>query len=120
LINPGDRATPAVVWCLPTGTPNILSSIEIPFVVEGTPNVFLETVKRLGELYDSFEEVVNLANEKFTTTSVILRLYEAYGGHSHEYSQARLPVSRHLPVLKAFTTNILEDKDEELYVLLSS
>jgi alpha-mannosidase len=87
--------------------------------VEGARNVFLETVKR-GE-YDSFEEVVNLGYDKnsATTTSVItviLRLYEAYGGHA----QARLLVSRHLPVLKAFTTNLLEDEDEELYVLPSS
>ena len=51
-----------------------------------------------------------------TTTSVILRLYEAYGGHA----QARILISRHLPVLKAFITNLLEDEDEELYVLHSS
>ena len=82
--------------------------------------MFLETVKR-GE-YDSFEGVVDLGSDKFggtttrTTTSVILRLYEAYGGHA----QARLLISRHLPVLKAFTTNLLEDEDEELYVLRSS
>ena len=50
------------------------------------------------------------------TTTVILRLYEAYGGHA----QARLLISCHLPVLKAITTNILEDEDEELYILRSS
>jgi alpha-mannosidase len=83
--------------------------------VEGARNVFLETVKR-GE-YDSFEEVVHLGHDKSatTTTSVILRLYEAYGGHAH----ARILISRHLPVLKAFTTDLLEDEDEELYVLRS-
>jgi len=80
--------------------------------VEGARNVFLETVKR-GE-YDSFEEVVDLGDDK--SASVILRLYEAYGGHA----QARLLVSSHLPVLIAFTTNLLEDEDEELYVLRSS
>ena len=86
--------------------------------MEGARNVFLETVKR-GE-YDSFEEVVDLGPDKSatttTTTTVILRLYEAYGGHA----QTRLLISQHLPVLKAFTTNILEDEDEELYVLRSS
>jgi alpha-mannosidase len=81
--------------------------------VEGARNVFLDTVKR-GE-DDSFEKAVNL-DDKSATTTVILRLYEAYGGHAH----ARLLISRHLPVVKAFTTNLLEDEDEELYVLRSS
>jgi alpha-mannosidase len=81
--------------------------------VEGARNVFLDTVKR-GE-YDSFGKAVNL-DDKSATTTVVLRLYEAYGGHAH----ARLLISRHLPVVKAFTTNLLEDEDEELYVLRSS
>jgi len=107
--------SPLRVRCLPAGTPDVLSSIESPIAVEGARNVFLETIKR-GE-YDSFEEIVNLGHDKSsTTTSVILRLYEAYGGHA----QARILISRHLPVLKAFTTNLLEDEDEELYVLRSS
>ena len=102
-----------VVRCLPAGTTDTLSSIQSPFVVEGARNVFLETVKR-GE-YDSFEETVNLDNKSVTTT-VILRLYEAFGGHA----QARLRVSGHLPILKAVTTNLMEDEDEELYILRSS
>jgi alpha-mannosidase len=77
--------------------------------VEGARNVFLETVKR-GE-DDLFEEAVNLDDKSATT--VILRLYEAYGGRA----QARLLISHHLPVLKAITINLLEDEDEELYVL---
>ena len=81
--------------------------------MEGARNVFLETVKR-GE-DDSFKEAVN-PDDKSVTTTVILRLYEAYGGHA----QARLLISPHLPVLKAITTNLLEDEDEELYVLRSS
>lgn len=81
--------------------------------MEGARNVFLETIKR-GE-DDSFEEVVDL-DDKSVTTTVILRLYEAYGGHA----QARLLISHHLPVIKAITTNLLEDEDEELYVLRSS
>ena len=84
--------------------------------MEGARNVFLETVKR-GE-YDSFEKTVDLGHDKSATTMtiVILRLYEAYGGHA----QARLLISRHIPVLKAFTTNLLEDEDKELYVLRPS
>jgi alpha-mannosidase len=91
----------------------MLSSIHSPFVIEGAHNVFIETVKR-GE-DDSFKEAVNLG-DKSVMTIVILRLYEAYGGHA----QARLLISHHLPVLKAITTNLLEDEDEELYVLRSS
>jgi len=105
--------SPLRVRCLPAGTTDMLSSIQSPFVVEGARNVFLETVKR-GE-YDSFEETVNLDNKSVTTT-VILRLYEAFGGHA----QARLRVSGHLPILKAVTTNLMEDEDEELYILRSS
>jgi len=84
-----------------------------PFVVEGARNVFLETVKR-GE-YDDFDEPANL-DDKDSTTTIVLRLYEAFGGHA----QAKLNISSHLPVLKAFTTNLLEDEDEELYLLRSS
>lgn len=80
--------------------------------MEGARNVFLETVKR-GE-DDSFKEAVDL-DDKSVTTTVILRLYEAYGGHA----QARLLISPHLPVLKAILTNLLEDENEELYVLRS-
>ena len=35
-----------IVRCLLSGKPDILSSIESPFVVEGARNVFIETVKR--------------------------------------------------------------------------
>ena len=53
----------------------MLSSIHSPFVLEGAHNVCLDTVKR-GE-YDSFEETVNL-EDKSVTTTVVLRLYEAF------------------------------------------
>jgi alpha-mannosidase len=102
-----------VVRCLAAGTPDTLSPIQPPFVVEGARNVFLETVKR-GE-HDSFEKAVDM-DDKSATTTVILRLYEAFGGHA----QARLLVSSHLPVLKAITTNLLEDEAEDLYILRSS
>jgi alpha-mannosidase len=99
-----------VVRVIPAGAQDLISSLKAPFVVEGARNVFLETVKR-GE-YDSFESPANL-DDKSTTTTIVLRLYEAFGGHA----QANLRISDHLPVVKAFTTNLLEDEDEELYIL---
>ncbi|KAF8182889.1 alpha-mannosidase [Pholiota molesta] len=78
--------------------------------LRGARNVILETIKR-GE-YDSFDAPVNL-DEKDSPTTIILRLYEAFGGHA----QAKLVISSHLPVVKAFTTNLLEDEDEDLYIL---
>jgi len=72
----------------------------LPFWLEGTPNVFLETIKR-GE--DDF-------GPKASGTTVILRMYEAYGGHG----SVKLRLGRHLPVKRAYVTNILEDTNGEL------
>jgi alpha-mannosidase len=44
--------------------------------------------------------------------TVILRLYEAFGGHG----KVQLNVARHIPVAKAFITNLLEDHEQELSV----
>lgn len=87
-----------------------MSPLKSPFVIEGARNVILETVKR-GE-YDSFDDPANFEHKDATST-VILRLYEAYGGHA----QVKLVISEHLPVLQAFTTNLLEDDAEGLYIL---
>jgi len=87
-----------------------MSAFKAPFVLEGARNVFLETVKR-GE-YDKFGEPVNFDIRECHVT-VVLRLYEAFGGHA----QVKLLISHHLPVVKAFTTNLMEDEDEELYIL---
>jgi alpha-mannosidase len=81
------------------------SAFKSPFVVEGAHNVFLETVK-LGE--DVHSSKSGKASTKHTT--VILRLYEAYGGHT----QARLRIASHIPVSQAFLTNFLEDETNEL------
>ncbi|KAF9558502.1 glycoside hydrolase family 38 protein [Agrocybe pediades] len=105
--------SPLRVRCLPPGAPDVTSSMRSPFVVEGAKNVFLETVKR-GE-YDDFDDPVDF-EDKDSTTTIVLRLYEAFGGHA----QAKLNISSRLPVLKAYTTNLLEDNDEELYLLRSS
>lgn len=88
-------------------------ALKSPFVLEGARNVFLETIKR-GE-YDTFDHCVNF-DDKDTTTTIILRLYEAFGGHA----QVKLVVSHQLPVVKAFKTNLLEEEEEELYILRDS
>ena len=74
------------------------------FALEGARNVFLETVKR-GEYDDYSAQSSNVA--------VVLRMYEAYGGHA----QATLRVGSHIPVARAYVTNLLEDETEELQLL---
>ena len=69
-------------------------------MIEGARNVFLETVKR-GE-DDDFDD-------DSARTTVVLRLYEAFGGHA----QAKLRIAGHLDVFKAYTTNLLEDVEED-------
>jgi alpha-mannosidase len=84
--------------------------LKSPFVVEGARNVFLETFKH-GE-YNSFDNSVNLEHKDATST-VILRLYEAYGGDA----QVKLVISDHLLVLQVLTTKLLADGIESLYIL---
>ncbi|KAH0833839.1 glycoside hydrolase family 38 protein [Lanmaoa asiatica] len=67
-----------------------------PFWLEGSPNVFLETIKR-GE-DDDFES-------KSASKTVILRLYEAFGGHG----RVQLRISPYVRVVDAYLTNLLED-----------
>ncbi|KIM65521.1 glycoside hydrolase family 38 protein [Scleroderma citrinum Foug A] len=76
-------------------------SAKVPFALTGTPNIFLETIKR-GE-DDDFETPGAIK-------TVILRLYEAFGGHG----SAKLRIAPHLCVLEAYTTNLLEDQKAEL------
>jgi alpha-mannosidase len=77
-----------------------------PFSVSGAPNVILETIKRSD-------------NEKFIggqdsdSSIVILRLYEALGGHA----TAQLRIAGNLQVSKATLTNLLEDDLETLEVI---
>jgi alpha-mannosidase len=70
----------------------------------------LETVKR-GE-YDSFDAPVNVDDDSDEST-IILRLFEAYGGHG----SVTLKVNRHIPVAKAYATNLLEDHTHDLELL---
>lgn len=69
-----------------------------PFYVAGAPNVVLETIKRSDD------------DDKHGTTSVILRLYETFGGHA----KAKLHISDKIVVKKASLVNLLEDELEEL------
>jgi alpha-mannosidase len=82
------------------------------FAVEGAANVFLETIKR-GE-DDNFTRHCDWEDAS-TTATVVLRLYEAFGGHA----RVQLRIARYLPVSKAYVTNLLEDNGEELNVVQS-
>ncbi|KAF9235409.1 glycoside hydrolase family 38 protein [Melanogaster broomeanus] len=72
-----------------------------PISLEGSPNVFLETIKR-GEDDDFAADG--------TTKTVVLRLYEAFGGHG----TVELQIAPHLHVVNAYATNLLEDHNAEL------
>ena len=78
----------------------------VPFSVHGAHNVFLETAKRGDD--DDFSSATSPS-----TTTVVLRLYEAYGGHA----QARLDIASDVHVVKAYLTNLLEDPNDEMTVM---
>lgn len=65
-----------------------------PFSIEGAPNVVLETIKRAED------------DPKKKLTRVVLRIFEAYGGHA----TATLRVASQLSVDRAYTTNLLEER----------
>ena len=65
-----------------------------PFSIEGAPNVVLETIKRAED------------DPKKKLTRVVLRIFEAYGGHA----TATLRIASQLTVDRAYTTNLLEEK----------
>lgn len=70
-----------------------------PFRLEGAHNVILETIKRAEDDVDPPKKT------KRTGSTVILRLYEAYGGHA----TTKLRIASHLEVKKAWIANLLED-----------
>jgi alpha-mannosidase len=72
---------------------------QAPFVVSGAHNVILETVKR-GD-----DDDVSGSGPK----TVVLRLYEAYGGHANVRLLLHTPVG----IKKAIITNLLEDDNED-------
>lgn len=75
-----------------------------PFMLSGARNVFLETIKRAED--DDFTK--SYAAKK----TVVLRLYEAFGGHAY----VKLTVGNGLVVSKATLANLLEDSAEELSI----
>jgi alpha-mannosidase len=75
-----------------------LGSHKSPFWIEGAPNVILETVKRAED------------DPRKKLTRVVLRIYEAYGGHA----RATLRIAKHLAISKAYICNLLEEKTSEL------
>ena len=72
---------------------------QAPFFVSGAHNVILETVKRGDDDDDSGSG----------PKSIVLRLYEAYGGHA----TVRVLISTSLGIEKAIITNLLEDDNED-------
>lgn len=80
------------------------------FGIHHAPNIFLETIKR-GE-YDDLEAS---ESDSESTTTVVARLYEAFGGHA----QATVVIGGQFSgrVIKAATTNLLEEEDEEVQIM---
>ncbi|PFH50184.1 glycoside hydrolase family 38 protein [Amanita thiersii Skay4041] len=132
--------------CVPIDEPfNSMVAPKFTFTLEGTKNVFLETIKR-GE-DDTFDSHVPVLIENpctetesvgsndsaettatFATTTtvtgngtpeppmtVILRLYEAYGGHG----KTRLKIAGHLApyVSNVYVTNMLEENETQVNVM---
>lgn len=70
-----------------------------PITVAGAHNVILETVKRGDD-----DDISGSGPQ-----TIVLRLYEAYGGHA----TVRVLISSSVDVEKAIITNLLEDDNEE-------
>lgn len=70
-----------------------------PFLVSGAHNVILETIKR-GDDDDVYGH---------GPKTVVLRLYEAYGGHA----TVRLFISDWIEIQNGSITNLLEDDNED-------
>jgi alpha-mannosidase len=85
-----------------------LTRHKAPFFVSGGHNVFLETIKRGDD--DDFSSSAS------SSTSVVLRLYEAYGGHG----QVKLNIGSHINVVRASITNLLEDQGSDVEVIPTS
>lgn len=128
--------SPLRVRVIPPGGEDCLAALRPLFTVESARgNVILETVKR-GE-YDTYTTPVDFYHrhspsaydsdsdrdstgeasdtdyaeeeEEANITTLVLRLYEAYGGHA----SVDLRIAPGLPVLKAYETNLLEDTPAE-------
>ena len=106
---------PLRIWCLTFQTVrSIPDDAKIhsepkhqpPFLVSGAHNVILETIKR-GD-----DDDVSGSGPK----TVVLRLYEAYGGHT----TVKLLISTAIGIEKAIITNLLEDDNEDELVFTAA
>ena len=70
-----------------------------PFAIESARNVFLETIKR--GLQDD-----DLSSHE--SPSIVLRLYEAFGGHG----STKLKFVQHRSVVEVLLANLLQVEDE--------
>ena len=77
--------------------------------MDGAPNVFVETIKRGDE--DTFDK--DVASGHDPKVSVVLRLYEAYGGHA----QALLKIGHASDIEHVYSTNLLEDEEQKLHLV---
>ncbi|GAA5913613.1 hypothetical protein JCM6882_001702 [Rhodosporidiobolus microsporus] len=84
----------------------------VPFVLTGDRNVVLDTIKR-GE-DDHFGASDSVGADAGAEETVILRLYEAYGGGAKVKVEARLPEGR--KVVKAVLTDLLERETHPLNI----
>ncbi|GAA5998647.1 alpha-mannosidase [Rhodotorula paludigena] len=84
-----------------------------PFTLSGARNIVLDTIKR-GE-----DDHFSAAGQGDGTETVVLRLYEAYGGGAGGVKvEARLPKGK--SVVKAEVTDLLERPVEDLSITVSS
>lgn len=86
----------------------VLSARKPPFVIDGAPNIFLETVKRGDD--DLFPSSASAHSDAEPT--IVLRLYETLGGHARV--KLRLPSRLH--VVKAALTNLLEEEEDQVRI----
>ncbi|KAK1215309.1 Glycoside hydrolase, 38 vacuolar alpha mannosidase [Marasmius sp. AFHP31] len=95
---------------LPSDVPVAGVQCNIRNQFDDAPNVFVETIK-CGE-YDTYEdsEDSDHSTSSKPTVSVVLRLYEAYGGHA----QALLKLGYAEDIDKVYLTNLMEDEESKL------
>ncbi|KAJ7581083.1 glycoside hydrolase family 38 protein [Mycena floridula] len=91
-------------------SPVLLKGVDVHrmFWVDNAPNVFLETVKR-GEDDEEFKDGGWWINKPKSGKSIVVRLYEAYGGHA----VASLGIDPTLDVDRIVETNLLEEEEDE-------
>ncbi|KAF5362894.1 hypothetical protein D9758_007045 [Tetrapyrgos nigripes] len=98
----------SLVRYVPREQDALVAKHESPLTVHGAPNVILETIKR-GE-DDTFE--ADTCDDTGSVTTVVARLYEAFGGHA----KATVHIGDQFSVKTAYITNLLEDEEAKLNI----